>query len=237
VSAEQQILLIDAAVAAGVQRFIPCEFAHDTLNKQIQARLPKYAAQADIINYLRSMSKSNLNFEWTAVATGYTLDMKLMGGDFGFDMEWHSANINGTGTEPFAVSSLSRIGDAVTSVIRHWDEVKNQYLYAASVVTTANEVLKYVEETTKREYTVGYSDVEECIEEAEKRIQRGFPDSGMFLFERSILYDVRLDASAPFASQSANKLLQLPPESVETIIKKAHHELKHHGKPGCACST
>jgi hypothetical protein len=183
------------------------------------------------------MSKSHLDFEWSAVATGYTLDVNLIGGDFGFDMEWHSATINGTGTEPFAVSSLARIGDAVTSVIRHWDEVKSQYLYAASVVTTANEVLRYVEKTTGREYTVGYSDVEECVEEAEKRIKRGFPDSGMFLFERSIVYDVRLDASAPFASQSANKLLQLPPESVEVIVEKAYHELKYHGKPGCGCSS
>ncbi|KAJ8110955.1 hypothetical protein OPT61_g6331 [Boeremia exigua] len=197
----------------------------------------KSAGRAKVIEHLRSISSGSSPFEWVGVATGYTLDSGLISGNMGFDMEWHSAIIHGIGTETFAASSLQRIGQVVTRVITHWKTVKNQYIYAAGVLTCANEILRSVEKAVHREFTVGNYDVEDCIREGESRIERGFPDSSMFLLERSILYDEELGAAEPFKSRSSNKLLQLAPESVETIVINAYHDLKHHGKPGCGCSS
>ncbi|CAA9958923.1 NmrA multi-domain protein [Pyrenophora teres f. maculata] len=230
-----QIRIIDAAVAAGVKRFIPDEFGHDTLNRSIQTRIKKYAGRAKVIDYLQHMSKSA--FEWTAIATGYILDTNLVSGNMGLDMEWYSATIHGNGTEPFAASSLERVGSVVASTVDHWDEVKNQYIYAAGIITSTNEVLRCVEKVADRAFTVGHYNVEESILEGQQRIERGYPDSGMFLLERSILYDKQMHASAPFRTQNMNEKLGLSPESVEAIVEKAYHDLKRRGKSGCACST
>lgn len=233
---DQQMRIIDAAIAAGVRRFMPHEFGHDTLNKGISSRVLKSAGRAKIIEHLQAASKI-ANFEWVGIATGYTLDTGLISGNMGIDLEWHSATIHGIGTETFAASSLQRVGEVVAHVIDHWPEVANQYIYAAGVLTSANEVLRSAEKATQREFTVGNYDVEECIKEGQARIERGYPDTGMFLLERSILYDEELDAVEPFKSRSSNKLLQLEPESVETIVANAYHDLRHHGKPGCGCSS
>ncbi|KAF2628025.1 isoflavone reductase family protein [Macroventuria anomochaeta] len=208
---DQQIRIIDAAIAAGARRFMPHEFGHDTLQKGISKRILKSAGRA----------------KWVGVATGYTLDTGLISGNLGLDMEWHSATIHGIGTETFAASSLQRVGQVVARVIAHWEQVKNQYIYAAGVLTS----------TTQREFTVGNYDVEDCIKEGETRIQRSYLDSGMFLLERSILYDEQLGATEPFELRSSNELLELMPESVETIVANAYHDLKHHAKPGCGCSS
>ncbi|KAF9690987.1 hypothetical protein EKO04_010940 [Ascochyta lentis] len=234
---EQQIGIINAAIAAGVRRFMPHEFGHDTLNKKIEKRILKSAGRAKVIDHLRKVSTDTPHFEWVGVATGYTLDTGLISGNLGFDMEWHSATVHGIGTETFAASSLQRVGQVVARVVEKWEEVKNQYIYAAGVLTSANEILRSAEKATHREFTVGNYDVEDCIREGEARIQRGFPDSGMFLLERSILYDEQLGAAEPFELYSSNELLQLVPESVETIVVNAYHDLKHHGKPGCGCSS
>lgn len=234
---DQQIGIIDAAIAAGVRRFVPHEFGHDTLNKGISKRILKCAGRAKVIEHLRTASTNTADFEWVGVATGYTLDTGLISGNLGFDMEWHSATIHGIGTEIFAVSSLQRVGQVVQRVIAHWEEVKNQYIYAAGVVTSANEILRSVEKASQREFAVGNYDFEDCIKEGEARIQRGYPDSGMFLLERSILYDEQLGAAEPFQLRSSNELLQLAPESVEMIVTNAYHDFKHHGKPGCGCSS
>lgn len=234
---DQQSCIIDAAIAAGVRRFIPHEFGHDTLNKGISGRILKSSGRAKVIQHLQKASENNIGFEWVGVATGYTLDTGLISGNMGLDLEWHSATIHGIGTETFAASSLQRVGQVVAAVIAHWDEVANQYIYAAGVVTSANEVLRSAEKATQREFTVGNYDVEECIREGEARIQRGYPDSGMFLLERSVLYDEELDAAEPFRTRSSNSLLQLDAESVESIVVNAYHDLKHHGKPGCGCSS
>ncbi|KAH6633475.1 isoflavone reductase family protein [Boeremia exigua] len=233
---EQQISIIDAAIAAGVHHFMPHEFGHDTLNKGISDRVLKSAGRVKVIEHLRAASKGSSRFDWVGVATGYTLDTGLISGNLGIDMEWHSATIHGIGTEVFAASSLLRVGQVVASVIAHWEEVKNQYIYAAGMLTSANEILRSAEKTTRREFTVGNYDVEDCIKEGQARIERGYPDSGMFLLERSILYDEQLGAAEPFESSSSNELLQLASESVETTVAKAYHDLKHHGRPGCGCS-
>lgn len=234
---EQQIGIIDAVIAAGVRRFMPHEFGHDTLNKGITDRVLKSAGRAKVIEHLRKKAIQTKDFEWVGAATGYTLDTGLISGNLGFDMEWHSATIHGIGTETFAASSLQRVGQVVARVIAHWEAVKNQYIYAAGVLTSANEILRSAEKVTQREFTVGNYDVEDCIKEGETRIQRGYPDSGMFLLERSILYDEQLCAAEPFELCSSNELLQLTPESVEGIVANAYHDLKHHGKPGCGCSS
>ena len=234
---DQQIGIIDAAVAAGVRRFMPHEFGHDTLNQEISKRIVKSAGRAKVIEYLRAVTTETLDFEWVGVATGYTLDTGLISGNMGFDLEWHSATVHGCGTEIFAASSLQRAGQVVSRIILHWEDVRNQYIYAAGILTSANEVLRSAEEATQHKFTIGNYDVEDCIREGKTRIERGFPDSGMFLLERSILYDEQLNAAEPFKMRSSNRVLELAPESVDTIVANAYHDFKHHGKPGCGCSS
>jgi hypothetical protein len=235
---ELQTRIIDATVAAGVKRFIPHEFGHDTLNTGIQERIPKYSGRAKVLEHLQNITaKDTQGFDYIGIATGYTLDSNLISGTMGFDMQWHSATIHGIGTESFAASSLERIGHVVLGINQHWDKINSHYIYAAGVVTSANEVLRCAEQATGHEFTVGNHDVEDSVREGQNRIERGFPDAGMALLERSILYDEQLDAVAPFKAHSANDLLGLSKESVKDVVGKAYHDLQHYGKPGCGCSS
>jgi hypothetical protein len=230
-----QIRIIDAAVASGVRWFMPHEFGQDSLNKSVQERIPRSMVRAKVIDYLRHVSDTISAFEWVAVATGCILDSMLISGDLGFDLQWQSASIHGTGNERFAATSLTRAGAVTANVIRNWNRVKNQYIYAAGVLVSANEILDSLERLTGSTWSAGFSDVEGCIREGESRIERGFPDAGMFLMERSILYDEQLDAVRAFQDQDAKGILQLEPEDVNTIVGEALHSLEHRGKPGCGC--
>lgn len=232
-----QATIIDAAIAAGVRRFIPHEFGYDTLNEKVQARSSKGTDRAKVIEYLRHAHKTNTSFEWVAVAVGCVLDTMLLTGDLGFDMEWQSGTIPGSGEEVFPATSLKRVGTVVESIIQHWDAVKNQFVYAASLLTSGNEIAAALERMSSSKWSVGYSDVDDCVREGESRIDRGFPDSGMFLLERSVLYDERLGATDPFRYRSVNELLGLKPEEVDSVARTAYHEFRHRGKPACGCSS
>jgi hypothetical protein len=230
-----QVRIIDAAVASGVRRFIPHEFGQDSLSKGVQERIPRSTVRARVIDYLRHVSDTTAAFEWVAVAIGCILDSMLISGDLGFDLQWQSATIHGTGNERFAATSLGRVGVVTASVIRNWNEVKNQYIYAAGVLVSAKEILASLERLTGSTWSAGFSDVEGCVREGESRIERGFPDAGMFLMERSILYDEQLDAVCAFQDQDAKEILQLEPDDVNNIVGEALHSFKHRGKPGCGC--
>lgn len=229
-----QKTIIDCAIESGVQRFIPAEFGQDTLNEQIQERLPPSRERARVIEYLREKAAES-RIKWVGVATGSLLDNGIISGDLGFDLKWQSATVHGNGTETFAASSTAWVGEIVSAVVEHWEEVKNHYIYAAGVITSANDVVKGLEEKTGQTWENGYVDAEETVHEAERRIDRGFPDAGMFLMERSVLYDERLRAVKPFVDDDAKGKLGLTGERLENITEHVVHEYKHHGKADCGC--
>ncbi|KAK4929098.1 hypothetical protein LTR49_004295 [Elasticomyces elasticus] len=227
--------IIDAVMSAGVTCFMPAEFGHDSLNERLQQRLPPLEEHTRIIDYLKDLL-IEARLEWVGIATGSLLDHGLRSGNLGFDLKWQSATLHGRGTERFAASSTKWVGRVVAAAVAQWDEVKNQYLYAAGLVTTADEVLECLEQSTGQQWEAGGGDVEDCVREAERRTERGFPDAAMFLMERSVLYDEALDAVGPFLTRDAKQTLGLRPESVVNIVVSAVHEHEHHGKGDCGCS-
>lgn len=148
--------------------------------------------------------------------------------------------MHGSGEEEFAASSETWIGRVVDAVLGRWEDVKGSYLYAAGMVTRADALFRSLEHVTGAEkpWTVDRGDSEQCVREARQRIDRGFPDAGMFLMERSILYDDSLKAWASFAKDDAKAKLGLGEgESLEQIAGRVVHEHEHHGggKGGCGC--
>lgn len=110
--------LVDAAIAADVQRFIPNEFAHDTLSSSICNRLPPHRARAEVLLYLQDRAKAAERFSWTALATGCLFDKGLKDGLLGFDLTWQSATVYATGDERFPCSTLRDVGQAVKDLSR-----------------------------------------------------------------------------------------------------------------------
>jgi hypothetical protein len=192
--------------------------------------------RAGVIKRLRNDEGTRgSSLQWVGIAVGCILDPVFLNGNLGFDLIWQSATINGTGDENFAVTSLKIVGVVVESVLRHWEEFKNQYIYAAGILTSANEIVTAFEKLTQSKWGVVHSDVEDCVREAQSRIERGFLSSGMFLLERSVLYDGSLHATKPFRCRRTNEILGLEPELVDEIAGQVFHDLRHRGRPSCGC--
>lgn len=68
-SAHKQKDFIDAAVKAGVKRFVPSEFGGDTDNEKALAILPRlYGGKKEVVDYLKE--KENDGLTWSAFVTG-----------------------------------------------------------------------------------------------------------------------------------------------------------------------
>lgn len=64
--------LIDAAVAAKVNRFLPSEYGVNNTNPVARSLCPVFDAKGAIIEYLKEKEPAGLT--WTAVPTGLWLD-------------------------------------------------------------------------------------------------------------------------------------------------------------------
>jgi NmrA-like family len=70
-----QTKLIDAAIKAGVKRFIPSEFGSDTRNEKAMAILPQYfKGKKDTVDYLKEKEGEIV---WTAFVTGPFFDLRV----------------------------------------------------------------------------------------------------------------------------------------------------------------
>lgn len=68
----EQEKLVDAAVAAGVQRFLPSEFSTSSQDGAVQKLLPIFAIKSKLIEHLKA--KESATFSWTGVATSGLFD-------------------------------------------------------------------------------------------------------------------------------------------------------------------
>jgi hypothetical protein len=82
-----QRVAIDAAVAAGVKRFVPSEFGINTRKVQGTTIGKILAGKIAIVDYLNEKSKENPTFTWTGLSTGLFFDwvceergLKMRGG-------------------------------------------------------------------------------------------------------------------------------------------------------------
>lgn len=67
----EQKKLVDASVAAGVQRFLPSEFSASSQDDAVLGLLPLFGQKKELIEYLKSKESQ---ISWTGVATGLLLD-------------------------------------------------------------------------------------------------------------------------------------------------------------------
>ncbi|KAF2206378.1 hypothetical protein CERZMDRAFT_108064 [Cercospora zeae-maydis SCOH1-5] len=233
-SFDQQKSIIDTAISVGISRFVPAEFGQDSQNTALHGRLPPLRGRWQCINYLKELGDKGA-IEWVAPATGIQLDQAIISGNIGFDLKWQSVTVHGTGNEEFAASSTQWNGKVATAITSNWDNVKNQYLYAPGMITTVNTCLAALQNATGQKWERGDNDVEDMVREGERRIERGFPDAGMFLLEKSVLCDESLNTVGPFREKDAKRMLGMEGEKLEDVVKKVVHDFKHDGKGDCGC--
>ncbi|GIZ48531.1 hypothetical protein CKM354_001158500 [Cercospora kikuchii] len=233
-SFDTQKSIIDATISAGVPRFVTAEFGQDSQNTALHDRLPPLKGRWQCMQYLKELSDKG-KIEWVAPATGTQLEQAITSGNIGFDMKWQSVTVHGTGEEQFAASSTKWNGRVAAAILENWNSVKNQYLYVPGMITSVNTCLAALQNVTGQEWERGNNEVEDLVREAERRIERGFPDAGMFLLEKSVLCDEGLNAVGPFRENDGKKVLGLEGESVEDVVAKVVHEFQHHGKADCGC--
>lgn len=141
---EEQIPLIDAAIAAGVKRIIPSDFGSDVPGNTKTRDLPFFAGKTATMEYLVSAVGEKISY--THVISGLFLDWGL---GVGFPVNVKGAQppsriVNG-GDARFSTTLLADVGQAVVGVLRNPEATRNRAVRVQSTVTSQNELLEIAE--------------------------------------------------------------------------------------------
>ncbi|CAN9177362.1 unnamed protein product [Alternaria sp. RS040] len=162
--------LIDAAIAAGVKRFLPSEFGSNTTDARTRAIVPMYKSKVETVDYLKS--KEN-EISWTSIVTGPFFDWGLKVGFLGFDAANKVATLYEDGTAKFSSTNLHTIGLAVVKVLENAEATKNQYVFVSGFQTSQKEILEVAEKVTGGKWIVRNASVDDAIKKGNEKILRG----------------------------------------------------------------
>jgi hypothetical protein len=207
--------LIDAAIAAGVQRFLPSEFGSDTTDPRLIAAVPMNAAKTSTVEYLKS-KESELS--WTSVVTGPFLDWAFPVGFHGFDLANKRANIYDGGDARYSSTNLHTIALAVIRALEKPDLTKNQYVYVSGIDTTQNEILAALEKITGQKWSVTHGTTKELLANGNAKIAKG-DYSGILDLLQAVTFGAEEELGYLKTAKEWNEKLGLPKDDLEKAIR------------------
>ncbi|KAL4735049.1 hypothetical protein BDV11DRAFT_196956 [Aspergillus similis] len=215
---DKQTNLIQAAVAAGVYRFIPSEFGSD-LDNPVNRAAPTYKGKVTIQELLKGLAAEN-KISYTIIYNGAFLDWGLTHG-FPIDIDKRTAVLYDGGERVYSTTTQPTIGNAVVSVLAHPEETKNRVVRIAEANVTIKQLLSLVQEVIGDEnWTVTETDIDQEVEKAWALIKKG-----VFSFESMMPFIYRAgwgkDAGGHFETTD-NILLgvdELDAEGVKRVIQ------------------
>ncbi|TAQ87792.1 hypothetical protein B7494_g3892 [Chlorociboria aeruginascens] len=137
-----QTVLIDAAIAAGVKRFIPSEYGSCTTNPKLKD-MPIYAPMFKIKQYLQEQAQAG-KLTWTVLVCGGFLEF-LFGGPILLDFGNHKGTFYDEGDNKISATSLPNVGKAIVGILKNFGATKNTIVRVSEVILTQNQVLKIAE--------------------------------------------------------------------------------------------
>ncbi|EXJ66440.1 uncharacterized protein A1O5_10592 [Cladophialophora psammophila CBS 110553] len=215
---QDQKVFIDAAITAGVKRFIPSEFSANTMSPTVRELVPVFEAKKVIIDYLRE--KENTGLTWTGLSIGPLLDWGLVSGFLGFDLANEKAVLWDGGNVAFSATNQTDLGQAIVSVLTHPAETANQFLYFATVTTTHKAILAALEAQTGKKWMVDDVKTEEEITKGRKMLSEG-DFTGIFELVRASAWGEVPGIRSNYAvdEKLANSVLGLPEGDLDETVK------------------
>jgi putative NADH-flavin reductase len=211
-----QIRLADAAVQAGVKRFIPADYGScDSSNPRVLELMPLYVTKKKVREHLQQLESKGLT--WTSIVSGHFFDWGLKSAFLQFNLKTHTGQLFDTGDIKWSTSTLETIATAVVRILEKEDVTKNQMLYIQSFCISQNELLKSLEKATPAQnWNIKHVDSEKYIKDTKTTIDNNPNDAEA----RENLVSVVGIVDASWGSKNDNALLGLQDEDLDEVINK-----------------
>ncbi|KAF2446912.1 NAD(P)-binding protein [Karstenula rhodostoma CBS 690.94] len=209
-----QTQLIDAAIAAGVKRYIPSDFGSNTADPRTLEAVPLFKSKTDVQDYLKS--KEN-EISRTIIVTGPFFDWGLKTGFLGVNAQTKTVGLVDQGTATFSTTNLRQIGIATVKALERAEETKNKFVYVSSFETSQKELLEKAEKLTGEKYKVEHLESKQLREDGLNKVKAGDFSGFVPLLQAAVAGKAGLGDHRPFGLW--NEKLGLEKEDFDESIK------------------
>lgn len=218
--------LIDAAVAAGIKRFIPSEYGANNLDPRARSLVPVYDRKGEMLEYLITKAKeSNGALTWSSIACGSWLDWALdpsrSGNFLGIDIKARTARVYDSGRARYAITSSSNTGLAVVRALLKPELSENKQIFLADFITTTRDIIESLERQTGETFTIEQKDSATEIKVLREKFNAGDFNATYPLLGISFGADVDIGYDFEKEQKVWNVDLGLPKATLDETVKAA----------------
>jgi uncharacterized protein YbjT (DUF2867 family) len=169
-----QKAMVDAAVAAGVKRFLPSNFGSNMSNPNSR-KLPVFGRKVVVEDYLVEKSKTT-DLTYSFVYVGGLTDFGIKGKVI-MDLSQYTPKIFNGGEAEFSTTSMPTVGDAVVGVLSHPEETKNRAVYTSEATLSQKYLLSLAKKVApNKPWAPVDVDLDVVVQGAMKRLAEGNHD-------------------------------------------------------------
>ncbi|KAJ9156424.1 hypothetical protein NKR23_g819 [Pleurostoma richardsiae] len=180
-SGDVQIALVNAAVEAGIKRFIPSDFGSDLQHPEIRS-LPVFAEKIKVQELLIQKSKET-SLTYTFINNNAFLDWGLEH-KFILDPVDRKATLWDGGEHLVTLTSLATVGQGVVGVLKHPEETKNRVVYIQEVAVSLKKLVGIVQEAAPgHTWAVTVGDSKEAATKAIEALSNHVYEPWVFLHQ------------------------------------------------------
>jgi nucleoside-diphosphate-sugar epimerase len=169
-----QKLMVDAAVAAGVKRFLPSNFGSNMTNPNSRM-LPVFAPKVIVEDYLIEKSKTTeltYTFVYVGGFTDFGIENKVI-----MDFSKYRPTLFNDGDSQFSTTSMPTVGDAVVGVLTRPVETQNRPVYVSEIIISQNQLLSVAKQIApSKPWAPVTVDLDVLVVNAKERFAQGQHD-------------------------------------------------------------
>ncbi|PQE33620.1 hypothetical protein CJF32_00008613 [Rutstroemia sp. NJR-2017a WRK4] len=215
-----QNIVVDAAVAAGVKRFLPSEFGSDLDNPKTKT-LPVFGYKVAVAAHIEEVASKNPEFSYTYVRNGPFLDWGLEH-NFLFDLASGKPRIFDGGDQLFSTTTLETVGRAVVGVLSKPEETKNRAVYIQDLTTSQNRILALAKEVApEKSFEPVPASLDDVYQSSNEKLSKG--EVTMEVMVGYLFVSILKEGYGGKMEKTDNELLglgQKTEEDIKAILRK-----------------
>lgn len=166
-----QITLIDAAIAAGVRRFLPSEYGANVENP-LSRQIPVFAGKVEIGDYLKAKAAAG-DISYTFVYTGPFLDWGIQH-NFVINVADYKPRLLNDGKAVFSTTNITTLGRAFVAILEHYEETKNRAVLLEDLKISQARLLELAKQAApEKPWEVSYAKLDDVVRVAGEQLAKG----------------------------------------------------------------
>lgn len=215
-----QYRMIDAAIAAGVRRYMPSEYGLNNLRPEAQALSGVFRDKGRVQEYLRSKAKEGV-IEWTSISCGMWLEWSMAHDFLGMHVAEKRFVLWDDGEGLFSCTTEENTASAVVRALKDTpDDTKNTNIYLSDFAISQKQLLEAIERIQGVKYTVESVDSYSLIEEKQTAVQSGDESAAFALIETGFVTG-RFGGHLEKEGVVMNEQLGLPKKTLDEVVSRA----------------